>query len=38
VNSTQAVMATVPASATTGPVTITTANGTVTSKQDFTVQ
>jgi uncharacterized repeat protein (TIGR03803 family) len=38
VNSTQAVMATVPAGATTGPVTITTANGTVTAKQNFTVQ
>jgi len=38
VNSTQAVMATVPASATTGPVTITTANGTVTTRQSFTVQ
>jgi hypothetical protein len=36
VNSTQAVMATVPAGATTGPVTITTANGSVTTKQDFT--
>jgi uncharacterized repeat protein (TIGR03803 family) len=38
VNSTQAVMATVPAGATTGPVTITTANGTVTTKQNFSIQ
>ncbi|MGA2580898.1 MAG: choice-of-anchor tandem repeat GloVer-containing protein [Bryobacteraceae bacterium] len=38
VNSTQAVMAIVPAGATTGPVTITTANGSVTTKEDFTVQ
>jgi hypothetical protein len=40
VNSTQAVMATVPAGATTGPVTITTANanGSVTTKQSFTVE
>lgn len=38
VNSTQAVVATVPAGATTGPVTITTANGSVTTKEDFTVQ
>jgi hypothetical protein len=38
VDSTQAVTVTVPAGATTGPVTLTTANGTVTSKQSFTVQ
>jgi len=38
VNSTQAVVATVPAGATTGPVTITTANGSVTAKEDFRVQ
>jgi hypothetical protein len=38
VNSTQAVMAIVPAGATTGPVTITTANGSVTAKEDFRVQ
>lgn len=38
VNSTQAVMATVPAGATSGPVTITTANGSVTSAQSFTIQ
>jgi hypothetical protein len=37
VNSTQAVMATVPAGAATGPVTITTANGSIATKQDFTV-
>jgi hypothetical protein len=38
VNSTQALAATVPAGATTGPVTVTTANGTVTSRQTFTIQ
>jgi hypothetical protein len=38
VNSTQAVTANVPADATTGPVTITTANGTFTTTQDFVVQ
>jgi len=38
VNSTQALAATVPAGATTGPVTVTTANGKVTSRQSFTIQ
>ncbi len=38
VNSTQALAATVPAGATSGPVTVTTANGTVTSKDIFIVQ
>jgi uncharacterized repeat protein (TIGR03803 family) len=38
VNSTQAVMATVPPGATSGLVTITTANGSFTTTQDFTVQ
>jgi len=38
VNSTQAVMATVPAGATTGPVTIVTANGTFTTMQSFSVE
>ena len=38
VNSTQAVMATVPAGATSAYVTITTANGSVTSAQSFTIQ
>jgi hypothetical protein len=37
-NSTQAVMATVPQGATSGPVTITTSNGSVTCKQNFTVE
>jgi uncharacterized protein (TIGR03437 family) len=38
VNSTQAVVAAVPAGATTGPVTITTANGSFTTTQSFTIQ
>jgi hypothetical protein len=38
VNSAQAVVATVPAGATTGPVTITTANGSHTAKESFTVE
>jgi hypothetical protein len=38
VNSAQAVVATVPVGASTGPVTITTANGSVTAKLSFTVQ
>jgi uncharacterized repeat protein (TIGR03803 family) len=38
VNSTQAVVATVPAGATTGPVTITTAGGSYTTAQEFTIQ
>jgi len=38
VNSTEAVMATVPAGAATGPVTVVTANGSVTTKQNFTIQ
>ena len=38
VNSTQAVVATVPVGATTGPVTITTANGSFTTTQSFTIQ
>jgi len=38
VNSTQAVVAAVPAGATTGPVTITSPNGSFTTTQSFTVQ
>ncbi len=38
VNSTQAVTAIVPPGATTGPVSLTTANGSVTTRQTFTVQ
>ena len=38
IGSTQAVTAVVPAGATTGPVTITTTNGSAASKQTFTVQ
>jgi hypothetical protein len=38
VNSSQAVMATVPSGATTGPIKLTTANGQITTKQNFTVQ
>jgi uncharacterized repeat protein (TIGR03803 family) len=38
VNSTQAVVATVPVGATTGPVTITTAGGSYTTAQELTIQ
>jgi hypothetical protein len=38
VTSVQSVIATVPAGATTGPVNITTANGSITTTQNFTVQ
>jgi hypothetical protein len=38
VTSVRSVVATVPAGATTGPVSVTTANGTFTTSQNFTVQ